>query len=229
MRFLRNFVFPVLLTVFLLLAVRGLLINHVRMPDDTAVHGLHPGQHVLVSLTYYGLRVPSEELWGYHRWGYRVPEAGDCLMFYLPRQKGQALSGVQTVGICRALPGETVWIDPVRKLILPARTSPDAQPIVIPGRNRSMEVTPYNARLLAFIMQHYEKCRVSVDADNRLMLDGRPMKRVKLAHDYFWIETRPDAYVLVPHEALIGKVVYAFEKNTREAGTESPHGLPGRN
>lgn len=209
MKLFRTIVCPVLLTALLLLAVRGLLVNHVRMPDDTAVYGFTPGQHVLVSLTYYGLRVPGENIWGYHRWGYRVPEVGDPVLFYLPWQAGQPRPGVQTVGICRALPGETVWIDPVRQLVLPARTSPDAQPIIVPGRHHEVRVTPYNARLLAFVLSTYENAEATVDAQNRLLLYGNPVNYIGTLNDYYWMETRPDSYVLVPHSALVGKIVYA--------------------
>ena len=123
MKFIRTLVCPVLLTASLLLAVRGLLVTHVQLPPDTAVYGLQPNQHVLVSLTYYGLKVPGEAIWGYHRWGYRVPEWGDAILFNLPRPKAQHGPGPETVGICHALPGETVWIDPVRPKVLPARTT----------------------------------------------------------------------------------------------------------
>lgn len=209
MKFIRTLVCPVLLTASLLLAVRGLLVTHVQMPPDTAVYGLHPNQHALVSLTYYGLRVPGENIWGYHRWGYRMPEMGDAILFYLPWQKGQPKPGVKTVGICRALPGETVWIDPVRQIVLPARTSPDAQPIVIPQRGLRIQITPYNARLMAYLLRTYEKGRAEANNRGELTIDGEKVNFVKTTRDYYWIETRPDAYALVPHDALVGKIIYA--------------------
>lgn len=112
-------------------------------------------------------------------------------------------------GVCRALPGQTVWIDPVRRIVIPGRTSPDAQPIVIPGQNHSVRVTPYNARLLAYIMRQYEHCTsVEVDTLGHLLLGGQPLTRVRLMRDYYWVETCPDSFILVPHDALVGKVVY---------------------
>ena len=63
MKFIRTLVCPVLLTASLLLAVRGLLDTHVQLPPDTAVYGLQPNEHVLGSLTYYGLKVPCEAIW----------------------------------------------------------------------------------------------------------------------------------------------------------------------
>lgn len=203
----RKYVSPVLLTVLLLLAVRGLLVTHMRLPSDASLPGFTPRQHVFVNRLSYGLRLPGAQWWGYHRWGKRIPQVGDCILFNLPSPTGFILSGVPTVGICRALPGDTVWLDPVRKLVLPARTSSDAQPLVIPGPSTRLAVTPANVQLLAHIMQRYEQCRVSVQGNAQLVLDGRQLHKVSLGRNYYWIEMRPDAYALVPHELLIGKVV----------------------
>lgn len=211
MKRLRTIICPVLLTVFLLLAVRGLLVCHMSMPAGCAVPGFLPGQHVLVSLTYYGLRLPGESLWGYHRWGYRVPEAGEALVFLLPEPKRPAGEGARTAGVCRALPGDTVWIDPERKIYIPGRTSPAAQPVVIPGRRNKVRVTPYNARLLAYLLRQYEHCKATVDSRNRIVLNKEPVASVRFARDYYWVETAPDTYVLVPHDALVGKIVYALK------------------
>lgn len=206
MKFLCKLIGPVLLAAVVLLAVRGLLVAHTQLPPYSALPGMKPGQRVWVTLTSYGLRVPGEGLWGYHRWGYRSPAEGDALAFTLPPE-GDATPRDTYVGVCRALPGDTVWIDPVRQLILPGRTSPDAQPIVIPGRQRGVTVTPANAHLLRYIMRHYEHCRVVTDQQGALYLDGRRINTVHLARDYYWIETLPDSFVLVPHDALIGKIV----------------------
>ena len=81
MKLLRKIILPVLLAAILLLAVRGLLLCHMRLPDNAALPGLEPGGHVLVCLTYYGLRLPGEPLWGYHRWGYAEPEVMDNVVF----------------------------------------------------------------------------------------------------------------------------------------------------
>ena len=205
-------IYPLVLGVFLLLIVRFMLVSHMRLPSDTRVRGFEPKQHVLVSLTYYGLRLPGEQLWGYHRWGYGMPEYGEPLVFSLTTWNDSVPVVTETVGRCEALPGETVWIDPVREIVLPAKTSPDAQPIVIPGRNRTLDVTPYNARLLAFLMNRYEGCAAQVNEAGHLIVNGHRALRVRLKRDYYWIETQPDNYVLVPHDALIGKIVYQLKK-----------------
>lgn len=207
--------YPLVSAVLLLLVVRFMLISHMCLPSDTRVRGFEPNQHVLVSLTHYGLRLPGEQLWGYHRWGYVMPEYGEPLVFSMTTMQNSKSVVTETVGRCEALPGETVWIDPVREKILPAKTSPDAQPIVVPGRNRTLEVTPYNARLLAFLMNRYENCAASLDESGHLVVDGHRVNRVRLNRDYYWIETQPDSYVLVPHDALIGKIVYQIKKKQK--------------
>ena len=113
-------------------------------------------------------------------------------------------------GTCRAVPGDTVWIDPVRRLVLPARTSPDAQPIVVPGKGRSVHVTPHNARLLAWLLQTYEHSRVTLTREGGLQMAGSRITRVKTSQNYYWIETQPDSFRLVPHCELVGKIVSQF-------------------
>ena len=58
-------------------------------------------------------------------------------------------------------------------------------------------------------MRQYEHCTsVEVDTLGHLLLGGQPLTRVRLMRDYYWVETCPDSFVLVPHDALVGKVVY---------------------
>lgn len=192
---------PYVIVLMLLIITRFFIVSHIRMPNQ---------QHALVSLTYYGLRLPGESLWGYHRWGYAYPENGDQVVFTCTDKQGKELT---LTGICHATPGQVVWIDPVRKIYIPGRTSPDAQPIYIPAKEHAVRVTPYNAHLLAYLMQRYEACNtVSVNYKGELELDGQPMNRVKLLRDYYWIETQPDSFLIVPHDALIGKVVYTLNR-----------------
>lgn len=210
MKFLRKIILPILLAAILLLAVRGLLLCHMRLPDNAALPGLEPGGHVLVCLTYYGLRLPGEPLWGYHRWGYAEPEVMDNVVFAPSATAGKPPEVPFMAGTCRAVPGDTVWIDPVRRLVLPARTSPDAQPIVVPGKGRSVHVTPHNARLLAWLLQTYEHSRVTLTREGGLQMAGSRLKRVRTSQNYYWIETQPDSFRLVPHCELVGKIVAQF-------------------
>ncbi len=197
--FVRKIALPVLLAAFMLLAVRFLLVSHMTMPQKAWMPDVRPRQHAFVSLTWYGLRLPGESLWGYHRLGYRRPACGELLVYRLPG------TADNVAAVCRALPADTVWIDPVRQKVLPARTSPDAQPVVVPARRKRLRVTPYNAALLAYLLQTYEHSRAKVNSKRQLEMDGRVLQSVTLSKDYYWLETSPDVYVVVPHDALVGK------------------------
>lgn len=187
---------PYVVLICLCVGLRLVLIAPVQLPNR---------QHALISLTYYGLRVPGETIWGYHRWGYRLPAHDDEVVFTCTDKHGNELT---LTGRCHALPGETIWIDTERRIIIPGRTSPDAQPISIPGQQQSIKVTPHNARFLAFIMQQYEHCNsVKINKNGQLELDGQPISRVKLMRDYYWIEMQPDSFMIIPHDALVGKMI----------------------
>lgn len=189
--------------MILLLAVRFLLLMHLRIPADNAVCHLQRGQHVLVSLTYYGLRLPGERWIGYHRWGRRVPECDERVVF------SASTDGGTSVGVCRALPGDTVWIDPQRRRVLPARTSPDAQVVVIPRRGNAVSVTADNAFFYASLLNRSEHVFAEVGAHGELLVNCNEMSEIRFTNDYYWLETAPDVYDIVSHEALIGKIVYA--------------------
>ena len=188
---------PYVVLICLIVCLRLFIISPIVLPGN---------RHALVSLTYYGLRVPGEQMWGYHRWGYRVPAKHDEVVFTCSDARDREFT---LTGRCQAGPGETIWIDPVRQIVIPGRTSPDAQPIRIPAHNSSIRVTPYNARILAYLMQHYEHCNnVRVNRFGQLEMDGQTLSRVRLLRDYFWIEMRPDSFLLIPHDNLVGKVLF---------------------
>lgn len=77
---------------------------------------------------------------------------------------------------CEALPGDTVWIDPVRRRVLPWRTTTDAQPLRVPTAGSRIRVTPVNARLLWNTMRIHEQCRVVLLNDTALRFDGQRLK-----------------------------------------------------
>lgn len=220
MRIFRRYIAPVLLAAVMLLAVRGLLVSHLRLPADADLPGLRPHAHVLVSLTHYGLRLPGERLWGYHRWGYRYPSPGDSVVFRLPPEAGKE-DGQETdgFGICRALPGQTVWIDPAERQILKGRSAPGARPVVVPGRGNMVRVTPWNASLLAYLLNRYEGGHVRTDGRGGLLMGGQRVDKVQTMNDYYWVETHPGVYDLIPHRALVGKVIYV---SGRDGGKPVP-------
>lgn len=153
-KFVRRIILPLLVAAVLLFGARFLLLGHFKLPA-TSEEG---NAHALVSLTYYGLRLPGESIWGFHRLGFRVPSRGEWIVY---RPLGEKET---KAGICEAIPGDTLWAVPEGKKFLPTRTTSDAQAFVIPAKK-------------------------------------------------FLVSTSPGNYVLIPHEELVGKVVYLFNPN----------------
>lgn len=190
---------PFFIVLLLFFIVRFCLFSLVLLPNK---------QRAFVSLTSYGLRVPGEEIWGYHRWGYCAPQKGDEVVFTLSSGTG----GENMVsGKCVGLPGECIWIDPIEQRFLPGKTTPDAQSIIIPSKDKSLKVTPFNVRLLAYLMSHFEACKhIKISSRSLIQMDGQTLDHVRLLRDYYWIEILPDSFVMVPHDSLIGKVVKKY-------------------
>lgn len=199
-RIVRNILLPLLTAVVLLFVVQCLLVSHMRLSEPLPFPCMKEKSHLWVNLTAYGLRLPGESVWGVRRIGHASPSKGDFVVFL--SQKGE-----RSAGICRALPGEVVWIDTERRIFLPARTSPDAQSIMVPVKERKMDITPYNARLFAHLLKAYEDCNAEADGQGHLSIGGSVLPQVRFPQDYYWVETRPGAYVFVPHSALVGKVL----------------------
>lgn len=191
---------PFFIVLLLFVIVRFFLLSVVVLPRK---------QKAFVSLVSYGLRMPGEQFCGYHRWGYCHPEKGDEVVFSIDTTGGS--KEVVLSGKCIALPNENVWIDPIEQRILPGKTSPDAQPITIPSKDHSVEITPFNLRLLAYILSHFEACKhLKITHQGVLQLDGKTLQKVRMQRDYYWIEIAPNEYLMIPHDALIGKVVKKF-------------------
>ena len=62
---------------------------------------------------------------------------------------------------------------------------------------------------MAYLLRTYEKARAEANAQGELLIDGEKVHSVKTTRDYYWMETRTDAYVMVPHDALVGNIIYA--------------------
>ena len=200
MKPLRRLLLPLLTATVLLLVVRYVLVAHMWLPADTRVPGLQGGRHAWVSLTYYGWRLPFSSLWGYHRWGYRQPAEHEAIAFTMPGTQGMHAAR------CRALPGQQVWVDTLRRIVLPARTSPDACPITLPSRGAYVAVTPWNASLLAHLLTTHEQRPATAAPDGTLLMNRRRLRGIVFNRDYYWIETAPDHYAIIPHDALMGRL-----------------------
>lgn len=173
---------------------------------------LYAGDHVLVTRTSYGLRVPFERLWGSHRWGGGSPEQGHWLVFNDPMGADSVVDRRPVlIGRCTALPGDTVWYTWNRRLVTAGYPSSTLHPFVVPGKYRPVRVTPWNIRLLCNTVNRHEGRRARIDGDT-LRIDGRAVSRVHFSQDYYWVETgRRDNlhdsryFGFVPRSHLVGR------------------------
>lgn len=193
--------------------VRQFVAAQYTMPRDTAAGGMLPGDHVLVSKTAYGARLPFPELTDCRRIGYRRPGRGDIVAFNLPTD---TLRPIPIRKVCMALslalPGDTVWLSP--KMAVSAKPAKGSLPFVVPGRGARVAVTSWNARLLCNTVNLHEPCHTAAMRGDTLLIDGHAATYVAFTQDYFWMYSGRQgdlgdsrAYGLVPQSHLVGKGV----------------------
>ncbi len=108
--FLRLVLFPAVVAVVLMLAVRALLLTQYSLAADSASAELLAGDRVLVNRVAYGFRVPLSQIFGERVWGGAIPDTGDLVAARAP--------GGVVIDRVTALPGDTVRFP--REGILPA-------------------------------------------------------------------------------------------------------------
>ena len=191
---------PFLVVLLLFIIVRSFFFSLITLPNN---------QKAFVNMFAYGVHLPTESIFGNKRLGEHPPQKGDEVVFKLSNGKNSEEAIYS--GKCITLAGENVWVDPLEQRFLPGKTSPDAHPICIPSKAQNVRITPFNIRLFAYLLSHYEACKhVQIISDNTLQVEGKTMHSVRFTHNYYWVEIMPKTFVIVPHDALIGKVVYNF-------------------
>ncbi len=208
-------ILSLLLTAVLLAAVVRMFFVTQYTVTSAGTPGLMPGDRVLVGRLAYGLRLPGDRWWGACRWGHGTVRKGDYSAFYDPAAYGPEDRRAVRVGQIVAVPGDTLWVDPVRRGLLPGRTTTDARPIPVPGAGTTVNVTPWNARLLWNTLRRHEGLHVVLVADTALRFDGRLLRGVRFSQDYYWADGS-EAYGFVPASSLVGRVFcvsYSFDPN----------------
>lgn len=193
--------------------VRQFVAAQYTMPRDTAAGGMLPGDHVLVSKTAYGARLPFPELTDCRRIGYRRPGRGDIVAFNLPTDTLRPIPSRKVcMALSLALPGDTVWLSP--KMAVSAKPAKGSLPFVVPGRGARVAVTRWNARLLCNTVNLHEPCHTAAMRGDTLLIDGHAATYVAFTQDYFWMYSGRQgdlsdsrAYGLVPQSHLVGKGV----------------------
>lgn len=197
------FFLSLLLTALLLVvAVRGLFVTQYRVADSGG--GLCAGDRVLVNRLAYGLRVPGGLCGGRSHLGGRGAARGDYVAFLSPIPGDR--NGGHPVCVARvlAVPGDTLWFDAARRVLLAASPDGSASPQPVPTAGSRVEVMPWNARWLWGILARNEGGRTVLVGDSMLVLDGRKIVSVRFSQPYYWVGDGAGGF-LVPHAALLGR------------------------
>ncbi len=173
------FVIAIFVAVTLRCAVYGIF----YIPHDTQRPVLMAGDRVLVRKWAYGWRMPWWRAG--ERKCPRTPRQGDWVAFST-RQSADSLPQ-QGIGCLMACPGDTVWTGPQFR-VSPVRDYSRGciWPLVVPRKDESITMSPWNVSLYARTINAHEDARVSVEADH-LVRNGRACRTFRFHKDYYWL------------------------------------------
>ena len=61
--------------------------------------------------------------------------------------------------------------------------------------------------MLTVLKRRFEHSHAKVSLRRRIFLDGQPLDSLRFNEDYYLLETQPQTFTLIPHSALVGKMV----------------------
>jgi signal peptidase I len=193
------------------LGLRAVAIEPFRIPSESMLPTLRPGDHLFVNKLVYGAQLPFGER---RLPGLRAPRRGDVVVFRADATPGHSPFLVKRIV---GLPGDSVrgregrlWVNGA-----PVEQWPTGE-MWIDGRG-----TPLEGR------------RESLDGREHAVLDdpGRvaaPFERLVPAGRYFVLGDNRDhssdsrAFGAVPFEALVGPVAFLYWAGVADAGTTVP-------
>lgn len=181
----RVYLLPALVAILLLLLVHTYVLTQYVSDGALVEWGIEPSDRLLVNRLAYSRTHP--------------PQVGSKVVFLHPYLSDHPVCFAS----CAALPGDTVWFEPQQQLITPQRSTPEAQPIVVPAKGQDVEVTPYNAKILWHLLR-LERSFVTYRESGELLIDGRKVKTVAFLDDYYWLKTNATTYGLVPLRFMLG-------------------------
>lgn len=105
---------------------------------------------------------------------------------------------------------ENTWIQ------LASKNKETSYPLIIPGKNVSIEVTPWNSTLLRNTLILHEQQNAEVKNDT-LYINSQPVKNCTFTKDYYWMSSNntlgiSDSRIFgfVPHDHVIGKAFFIW-------------------
>lgn len=215
MKTTKSLIITILVTLLVLVVLRGGLWDVFTISADSYPSKLLPGDRLLVSRYSYGLRIPFTS--NYDNWpriGYRNAQRGDWMVFNSPADTSVVISRRPTlIQQCTAVPGDTVWFTWNYRLVSHSYPSSKLYPFVVPGKDVLVDVRPWNARLLYLTLHLYEKRNASLKGDSALYINGKRARRISFKQDYYWVSSGNEAnrydsryFGFVPHSHLLGRI-----------------------
>lgn len=185
--------------IVLMLMFRALAFTVYTVEGSGITPLLEHGDRVLVNRWSYGLRTGGGGIFKFERWIRQKPERGELMAFNSPID---TLHGIRRREVCagyfEAGAGDTVWVD--------------RQPIVVPGRCRTVKVEPWNMKIICNTYRMHEKRKADIK-DGKLLVDGRETQYARFAQDYCWVSNHGDSSVadsrffgFVPDSHIIGRI-----------------------
>ncbi len=202
-------------TILIVWSIRSLAFLPILITAAYEQPSLLPGDRVIVDRCSFGLRLPGEFLFGYHRLSPALPRRGDPIAFNDPIGRRQGISARPLcIGTCTALPGDTIWLPWNPGDTLKNTQQTRRYPFVIPGKNVAVDIHPWNIVMLANALHLYEQKNVCWDCDSLLVVDGKPVRKATFSDNYLWVTGSKNAqaydsrlFGLLPASHLIGKPV----------------------
>jgi len=210
MRNLLKFVATLIVTFLVMFAFRALVFTICTVPSGGLGPTLKQGDRVLVNRWSYGLRADGTSLFPYERIMRSSVLENDVVVFNDPLDTIDSVSDKPVfIGRCRAMPGDTVWIN---------RNTP----FVIPGRCTMVRVEKWNVRLICntYIIHEHRNAKVHNDT---LYVDGKETHCALFSQNYYWVESLGNKnlvdsryFGLVPESHIIGRAIAVlFSKDSR--------------
>lgn len=177
-------------TILIVWLIRTLAFLPILITTDERP-SLMAGDRVLVARFAFGLRLPLDALFGYHRLSPALPRQGELIAFNDPLGKRRNISDQPLcIGICAALPGDTIWLP--WNANMNCKEKAKNCPFVIPGKGKPIDIQPWNIVMLANALHLYEQKNVCWDCDSLLVVDGQQVRKVSFSEDYIWVSSNGD-------------------------------------
>lgn len=205
---------PLFIALALLLLVWAFGVYQIVITSSSFEPLFYAGDRILIKRTTPAAFVPGSAFLKHHLYASSTPRKGQLIAFSDPRQPGRAsTAGTLRLGRCAALAGDTVWL-PWHQASGKQPTVPRLYPFVVPGRNITIAIRPWNILLIANTLHLHEGANVCIDCDTALVVDGFSVNKVSFSQDYLWVAsagqsnaTDSRTFGFVPCDNIIGRLV----------------------